>query len=1064
MGNNIALTLTVNGTEQVIETIGDLELAIRQAKEELSKLKIGSAEFDNLRVKVRQADNQLKNLQETIEGKKLEETIGRYAKIGAGITGSFAAAQAALQLFGEESDNVAKAAADAQSVLTIALVGREVAEASVAGATLIADLATKAQTASTLAADSATKRFYATLAANPYAALAIGVGLLITALVAFSSSTDDAKKKSKEFADQVNKDSAKEITATKLLIATVNDSTLSIATRQKAIDDLRTKFPAYFQDLKDEDILSGKVKIATQQLTEAIIKQAQARALQGRIEERAVKLLEIEEKLTKATKDREAAQASANSRATITGGGSLGGVGGGGVSEAAATQRLADAIAEENRLKSERSKINKENEKDTKQIIELNRQTDTTIGNTTTATKDNTKATKDNTKAKEEDIKATKEQIALQKQLEQGLNNEIDGLEKAADAFRKIAEGQAINIAIPKALETIKGIRQAIDGVIPKNFLDEFKAIGLDVVFKDGKFAVKELGNELLNVEDIFGMFIEDLRGELTEGALRKSVEDYGKQIDTVVNQSSDLFQKGFITKEALQAVLTLTKQYQDLNKIVKQLPEGVQDIFNSKVLEDYLAIVRNIGIATGQIVYENDLDNQVRRITGSTIKLSEEQEKLAKITKKVQTELQDQYTKTLLVEGKLSEATFKNTIDRLVRTKKLTEQQGEELKDKFIEYKDDAGKLIKILADEQVKALNNTVQNIIKEETEIRAFLFDIQEERIKGLEAQSKALPRVVLNNLEALDKELSKSGEIVVDAAKSTEEQTLSIKKQFKDKNITLEELTQEEIDKIIQFYLNKQNEALEKQQSAQIKRLENLKSFISEFTGVVGQAGQALNDYFSYQTELNERRNAEAQAKIVEDTKRGTELRLEQEEIYQRKKKQIEKQAAKTALAISLVQATANVAEAITKSLTAGGPAGAALALVSAGIGAVQVGIIATQISQLESYKRGGMIKGQGGMVVGPSHEYGGVKFQNGGVELEGGEAVINRMSSVKYQGLLSQINMAGGGRPIMATNFDDSRIVEALGKQRNEPIRAYVVESDITNKQAITSRLERLAQY
>ena len=284
MANNIALTLTVNGTEQVIETIGDLELAIRQAKEELGKLKIGSAEFDTLRVKVRQADNQLKNLQETIEGKKLEETIGRYAKIGAGITCSFAAAQAALQLFGEESDNVAKAAADAQSVLTIALVGREVAEAAVAGATLIADLATKAQTASTLAADSATKRFYATLAANPYAALLVGVSLLITAIVAFGGKTDDAKKKSKEFADQVNKDSAKEITATKLLIQTVNDSTLSIATRQKAIDDLRSKFPAYFENLKDEDILSGKVKIATQQLTEAIIKQAQARAIQGRIE------------------------------------------------------------------------------------------------------------------------------------------------------------------------------------------------------------------------------------------------------------------------------------------------------------------------------------------------------------------------------------------------------------------------------------------------------------------------------------------------------------------------------------------------------------------------------------------------------------------------------------------------------------------------------------------------------------------------------------------------------------------------------------------------------------
>ena len=54
-------------------------------------------------------------------------------------------------------------------------------------------------------------------------------------------------------------------------------------------------------------------------------------------------------------------------------------------------------------------------------------------------------------------------------------------------------------------------------------------------------------------------------------------------------------------------------------------------------------------------------------------------------------------------------------------------------------------------------------------------------------------------------------------------------------------------------------------------------------------------------------------------------------------------------------------------------------------------------------------------------------------------------------------------MAGGGKPLV-NNFDDSRIVEAIAKQRNEPIRAYVVESDITNKQQITRRLEQLAQF
>ena len=128
-----------------------------------------------------------------------------------------------------------------------------------------------------------------------------------------------------------------------------------------------------------------------------------------------------------------------------------------------------------------------------------------------------------------------------------------------------------------------------------------------------------------------------------------------------------------------------------------------------------------------------------------------------------------------------------------------------------------------------------------------------------------------------------------------------------------------------------------------------------------------------------------------------------------------------------------------------------------------LSAAQTALIGAQIASIQSLQRGGMIKAQGGLVVGPSHEFGGVKFQGGGIELEGGEAVINRASSVQYGGLLNQINQLGGGRPLMSNTFDDSRIVEAIAKQRSEPIRAYVLEQDITSKQGVTRRLEQLSQ-
>jgi hypothetical protein len=42
-------------------------------------------------------------------------------------------------------------------------------------------------------------------------------------------------------------------------------------------------------------------------------------------------------------------------------------------------------------------------------------------------------------------------------------------------------------------------------------------------------------------------------------------------------------------------------------------------------------------------------------------------------------------------------------------------------------------------------------------------------------------------------------------------------------------------------------------------------------------------------------------------------------------------------------------------------------------------------------------------------------------------------------------------------------FDDSRIIEELRKTRQEPLRAYVFEKDITEAQQIEKRLQELSK-
>jgi hypothetical protein len=1062
MANNIALTLTLDGVQQTITTIGQLETAIKQAKEQLSGLEINSQEFKNLTTQIRQADSALKNLQENIEGKKIEETVGRYAKIGSAITGSFAAAQAAISLFGSESEEVTKAAAQAQNLLTIALVGREVAEGSVAGATLIADLATQAQTTSTLAADSATKRFYATLAANPYTALLVGVGLLITAVVAFGSATDDSKKKSKEFSDQVNKDSAKEITATKLLIQTVNDQTLSINTRQKAVDDLRGKFPAYFKDLKDEDILSGKVKIATNQLTEAIIRQAQARALQGRIEERAVKLLDLEEKITKAQKDQVDAQNQLRNQGTITGGGSLGGVGGAGVSETASTQRLATATNELNRLRKEQNNINKENATDTKKILDLNRQTDSVIGTQTKTIEGNTGAQNKNNESKKDGSDIIEKQLQFLQDQNKLLEDEFNIKGKLGEADEKILE------ELKKRVE------------LAKSLANEVKNINTN--FKDG---LQETLDQTTQLKDEIGVSFTNLSLLLTgqlEGA------DVVKQIDFIFDKTTNSFQK--VEKEIKVTSENIGNAYKNVFDIInKNNLAEVSEVDLIVFKENYEKLGKDV-ITIGKEFnnkYQRDVVNfllKQREIildpyeTQGVRTAEQRQQELLNVDKN--------YTKT---RSEIIKRFYEEEVaqeKKRTGLKKLDEKVLEQLNENAIQRYD---RFLKTFT--ETLEFEQGVSKVILGITEINDVLSKLTPEQVtsgyflkyqdnlqkivdytyKGivvsgdqLEEYNKGLSEKII----AIDKDLTlKRTENYGEYALDIED----LDKQLQAAGLQTQNLTQETKLTLLKGFLQKQIDETSKgakqtedvEKSSFQKRIDNLTQFLQDFQGLISQVGQLTSDYYSGELSKLDKQNEQITKKIVGDTERANQLRLEQEEIYNRKKAQLEKQAAKTALQISLVQAIANTAEAVTKALTAGPVSGQILAGISAGIGAIQIGLITKQLSEVDSYQRGGMIKGQGGMVVGPSHEYGGVKFQGGGVELEGGEAVINRISTIKYAGLLNQINQNGGGRPISVTNFDDSRIVEALSKQKSEPLRAYVVESDITDKQQITRRLERLSQ-
>lgn len=1067
MARNIALTLTIDGVEQTISTIGQLEEAIKQAKTQLSGLEIGSKEFQKLQTQIRQADGALKNLQERTEGKKIEETIGRYAKIGSAITGSFAAAQAAFALFGSESENISKAAAQAQNLLTIALVGREVAEGSVAAATLIADLATKAQTASTIAADSATKRFYATLAANPYTALLIGVGLLIAAIVTLTSRTDDAKKKQIELQKAVDESASKEIAKLKILKETLESETATREQKKQAIEDAKKQFGPYLETLDQEKLLTGEITIEYDKLTDALIRKAKAEAFSGEIAKLALKELELKRQLTKATNDQAKAQQNLRDAETIsrgvTGGGSAPGIGGASATGITQRQRVISLDKEVNTLQTQLNQNLKEQKLLTDEVTKANEANFNILGS-------GTEKLEENTDAQKLYIEALQQRLNAQIEFVKGLEklNEVDG-RVSADvidrANKLLADAQAL---IDKRNEFFKSEGETLSEEIN------------ELLFK-----VIPSAEQLKTIQDGYLAAFNSIGNAIKNGSV-KLLDEQGKALDFGITSIQEKLKGLNIPKELIEALTEATPEaqtalveyYTRLAATAERLTKGF-NIAGQIIKFDKTTIEKNLGeliTETQRILQDPSIlkglkDSEIQKVITSLFSIPEKT--LADFggnteEAKIKLEAYNEGVKALrasLVEFGKVQATqaidSKKVGDELAKVNAELRKAREEL-GILNEVSDIAGgaqgpKNLTLSLEEQIKFIDFLIEKLKTTPAALDDVLNDVSQNYQKyvnrfGKEGLELLLVKVA-EGFENLDNYTSEQlNDLLITLSNNAKE----ISTQYGDEVAGSFEALLERIKKALKQIPTESETAFK-------ESLEKIGKAIQTFQAIITSIQQTTADYYAFQLDRIDKQNESLQSKIVGDTEQANKKRIELEEIYQNKRKELEKKQTKTALGLQLVQGVSNTALAIIRALAEAGPiAGPILAGIIGSIGAVQVGIIGAQLAQVDQFKRGGMLA-MGGMVNGPSHEYGGVKFQGGGFELEGNEAVINRRSSLNYMGLLSQINQSGGGVPIY-NNFDDSRIVEAIYKQRNEPIRAFVVESDITNKQQITRRLEQLSQF
>jgi hypothetical protein len=963
----IGLRIQLNGLNTVITDIQTLENEIRKAKEDLKQVEIGGDIFNQLAREISQAETKLIGLQDAARGISKEKTLEGFGKLGAGISSSFAAATAAVSLFGKESESVQKAATQAQNLLTIALSIRGIAEVKTGAQIVAKTIAEKASTAATLATNAATKAFYTTLAANPIGAIVAVVGLLVGAYLALSEATYDAEAAQESY-NKVLENTLYQYD----LERTTIDSNLALKLKNAELEGASIEKIAELRrqaNLDTQDLLNRQAKDL----------------VRLRIERQK----EISANITD-EKERKAA-----------------------------LQKLSDDFAKEGR------RIGNELFKLQQQLL---------------------------LDAVDLEIQQNERRKRISSERAAAIQKEIELLAQRLELETKLTTtGYKIGQSDSKIVET---------GKARVNTLELLKKSLTDTLPLEEQYALK--------LEETFGL-------------LRDIAADELKSLTTAFDVFSENAGKAGITVEQLKV------EQEKINKATQTFIELNKDYVSPETIVQVQKLSSNL------ILLSDTLFNIGKANIKPPFNISEFRtafKELAQLESETTIFSPERAAQIRITAQQQQERFVAAYVAYIKTTKSSIEAQNKILNDPKLLPADRTKELAAL--DEQYKKIGNTLfentKNLVLENEKfnlgIGTTITQVEDlnAQIKALSKDTQVLAGFIFQNRELFASvydvdltELAKNREranlIIQEVARKTYDKEKQFQKdvadfeaQLKKKGVDISKLTYEQKLELLKDALKKEIEVVEtaedKKQKSQKKTIDALSEALQQFSQLVGQTASLVAQSYQFQLKQLEDTSKAAAEQVVGDTEQANQKRIELEKQYQLKKAEIEKRALIKSLQFQLIQAIADTAQAVVSNLEI-----PPLAIAIGILGAAQIALIGQQLAYAQSLASGGKIKmGAGGMVMGPSHEMGGVSFA-GGVNLEGGESVINRQSSLNYAGLLSQINQSGGGVALVnnaSNSLSEERLVQAISKANQQPIRAYVLNSEITSGQAINRRLNELA--
>ena len=548
-----------------------------------------------------------------------------------------------------------------------------------------------------------------------------------------------------------------------------------------------------------------------------------------------------------------------------------------------------------------------------------------------------------------------------------------------------------------------------------------------------------EIARDELELKKLLDSFkneeVEETLSDKFIGDSQKAFEDFSASIDI-----------------AMAGLAGSAKQALD-----KTIASGV-GILNVGNYEEYLKLLTDLRIEYTDNLEKLTTENAQKMIVQAGV---ERDQNIANL--KTETLLEEEEIKKRHKNGELTQAQYNDKIALLQKEFNAKYQieiakNAKEVEDINAKLAKDLEKIRKDSNDKNIEYNKEALNDIIK-----------FHQSAIEGVDQllatenrRSKEYQNILANRNFHINKQI----EALQELKKITEEEInlridLTSEQKLRQTTIATQELDKE-INKLYYTLNNPPHKPLLKEQ---ISDLEALNIAMQAAGDLVNQFLAASMDKFNQSMDEKFQALSDMYEKDKDKLQEIYDKRLISEELYNRKVQRLDEEKAKKEKALkqeqwrkeheaAIIQATINTALAVTAALTQLPPASYVMAALNAALGAVQIGLIASQ--EMPKFAKGGFVNYQtGGMLSGPSHSQGGIP-----VMAEGGEFIIQK-SIAQQPGMNQFLNNINSGQPTtVSLNTDDLRTI--VREVASIPVTN--VETEYTRVQRKVQSIETSATF